>query len=109
MGKLLSGKFELDIIGLRTPNNPQSENPDEYTARYLARVVKTEAEGVKPGDIVSVKMWHYGNAEAYKGRNIFDGDVNDIQDDPSQDIDTSRGTRQPETFINPFGPLPKKS
>ena len=107
MGRLLEGKFELDIIGLRTANNSVSDNPDDFTARYIARVIKTDAKGVNLGDIVSVRMWHYDNALAYKGRNIFDGNVNDIQDAPELDIDTSRGTRDPKTYINPFGPLPK--
>ena len=109
MGRLLTGEFELEILGLRIPLNPVNENPNDTTARYRAKVIKTDAKGVSPGDIVSVRMVHHGHADDYIGMTgIFNGDVNDIQDDINSEIDTSyslRNARVSTTYINPFGAL----
>jgi hypothetical protein len=105
MGRLLHGRFVLEIIELRPPLNHQLDNPDEHTARYEARVIETVEKDINLGDIVSVKMLHHGNHHAYFGRiGIFDGDANDIQDNPAAAINMGRSGRDPMTFINPFEP-----
>jgi len=106
MGRLLKGHFKLEIKELRPPLNSQNKNPDEFTARYKARVIKTDDVSINPDDIVSVRMWHYDKAEDYFNMiGNFDGDVNDIQSDVGEEIDISRSDRPPITYINPFGPL----
>jgi hypothetical protein len=106
MGRLLHGKFELEIIDLRPPLNPADKNPEDFTARYNARVIKSAEKDMHPDDIVSLRMVHYDHARNYFGRisDMFDGDVNDIQDDPDSKIDISRSYHITETYTNPFGP-----
>jgi hypothetical protein len=102
---LLHGNFTLKLIGLRPPLSDESRNPNEFTARYEAEVIKTDGGVVQPGDLVSVKMLHHGHFCKYFGKiGDFDGDVNDVQSDIDQKIDTARGNRDSETFINPWGP-----
>ena len=105
MGRLLTGYFTLEIINFRPPLNSQ-ENPDLFTKRYEAKVIKTDDTSVNPGDIVSVRMVHYDKPEDYFGMTgDFDGDVNDIQTDIREAIDISRTDHPKESYINPFGPL----
>jgi hypothetical protein len=105
MGELLHEELELKITEIRHPNNPMLANPDDNTARYKARVIRAENGEVRPGEIVSLRMLHHGKANDYIGMTgIFDGDVNDVQDRPDEDIDKSRGARLPDSYTNPFYP-----
>ena len=104
MGRLLHGEFELKILELRRPVKGISENPCDYTARYNAKVISSSDASMHTGDIVSFRMVHYDHATDFIGRiNVFDGDINDIQDNPRENIDIARTTRDHDTYINPFG------
>ena len=106
MGRLLHGEFKLKIQELRRPVKGISENPCNFTARYNAKVIFSSDESIHTGDIVSLRMVHYDHPSDYIGRtNVFDGDINDIQDNPKENIDVSRSNRDHETYINPFGPV----
>jgi len=87
MGKLLHGKFELKINSLR--NGGYGE-----TDRYNAVIVST-------GEDVSVKFLNHGKDPAiFVGKTaIFDGDDNDIQTDPKEQINLSRPKKG---FYNPL-------
>jgi len=86
MGDLLYGDFKLKITSLR--------NPGRDTDRYNATVVSS-------GQRVSVKFQNNGQKpETFIGRTaIFNGNDNDIQSDPEQNIDLRRANRN---FNNPF-------
>ena len=89
MGNLLHGRFELKIKSVR--------NKGKHTDRYNAIIVAT-------GQEVSVKFANNGTDPIrYVGKTaFFDGDTNDIQDNPRMKINSERDSRDPETFINPF-------
>ena len=89
MGNLLHGTFELEIKSVR--------NTRKHTDRYNAIIVPT-------GQEVSVKFANHGtDPNIYVGKTaFFDGDTNDIQDNPRMYINSERDGRDPQTFLNPF-------
>ena len=93
MGNLLYGEFELKITSVR--------NTREHTDRYNAIIVPT-------GQEVSVKFANHGtDPDIYVGKTaLFNGDTNDIQDNPRMNINPERDGRDPKTFINPFRVTP---
>jgi hypothetical protein len=89
MGNLLHGKFELRITSIR--------NRGKHTDRYKAVIIST-------GQEVSVKFVnHDTDPYVFVGKTaFFDGNANDIQDNPHMYINPERDGRDPNTFVNPF-------
>ena len=95
MGNFVVGKFELEIL--------QVKNTGDSTDRYYARVINApESSNVKQGDRVTVKFSnHNKDPNIFVGQTgIFDGDDNDIQDNPYENIALNRPGRS--IFKNPF-------
>ena len=86
MGNLLHREFELKIKSVR--------NTREHTDRYNAIIVPT-------GQEVSVKFANHGtNPNIYVGKTaFFDGDTNDIQDNPRMNINPERDGRDPKLLL----------
>jgi hypothetical protein len=86
MGELLHGQFKLRIESVR--------NRRDITDRYNAVIISV-------GERVSVKFKNHGkDPQSFVGKiGIFDGDRNDIQLEPTENIDESRAW---QSFENPF-------
>jgi tetratricopeptide (TPR) repeat protein len=97
MSNFLYGNFVLYITDKR-----RSNDTDRNTNRYISKVIYSEKHPEYIDNEVTVKFKHHSNARSLFYYNIgnFDGQDNDIQSDPLENIRENR--RGHCNFNNPF-------